>query len=236
MSTHPRTSSVTVRCVAVPPTAPDPMRSRTAADIAHVLRLVLPKVLVAIWAAPLAEAFRVYDLTSARRIAAALGQFAVEAGEDFGAVAENLCYTSAQRVCSVYPNHFGAPDEAIPYLSCPDRLANRVYANYRGNGDEASGDGYRFRGRGLIQLTGRDLYARFGATPGMSAEAAAGYCETPAGAAASGCWYLAANGCLEFADRWELACITRAVNGRAMLGHARRVAIAEKALDALLAA
>ncbi|HEX8827642.1 MAG TPA: hypothetical protein VF778_05975, partial [Xanthobacteraceae bacterium] len=101
-----------------------------------------------------------------------------------------------------------------------------MYADYNGNGDEASGDGYRFRGGGLIQLTGRNDYASFGQTVGMTAEQAAASCATPTGAALSGCWYMASKGCLPYADAWNIDEITYLVNGKAMLGRAQRTAYA----------
>jgi putative chitinase len=75
---------------------------------------------------------------------------------------------------------------------------------------------YRFRGRGLIQFTGRDEYSAFGRAIGKTPEQAADYCETNEGAAFSGCWYLASNGCLPLADAWDIDAITRRVNGDAM--------------------
>ena len=201
--------------------------------VAAALPLALPRVDAGLWASPLAIAFEAFGLHTARRVAGALGQFAEEAGEDFGHVLENLTYATPERLCVVFHSHFAGPADALPYLHEPEKLANHVYAHLRGNGDEASGDGYRFRGRGLIQLTGRDVYADFGVSVGRSAERASAYCDTPAGAAASGCWYLASRGCLDAADSWDLAAMTRAVNGRAMLGHTRRVAVAEKMLAVL---
>ena len=108
------------------------------------------------------------------------------------------------------------PAAAEPYCGDQRRFADFVYANVNGNGDAASGDGYRFRGRGLIQLTGRDEYAAFARAIGRTAEQAADFCDTTEGAAFSGCWYLASNGCLALADQWDIDAITRRVNGDAM--------------------
>ena len=96
------------------------------------------------------------------------------------------------------------------------RLRRPCLRRRHGNGDAASGDGYRFRGRGLIQLTGRDKYEAFGRAIGKTAEEAADFCETREGAAWSGCWYLASNGCLPLADAWDIDAITARVNGPAM--------------------
>jgi predicted chitinase len=134
---------------------------------------------------------------------------------------------------AVWPKTFKTEADAEPYVHQPEKLGNFIYANKLGNGNEASGDGYRFRGRGLIQLTGRSEYGEFGAAIGMTAEQVSDYCETPEGAAISGCWYLSSRGCLPFADSWNLAEITRRVNGRKMQDHAKRVKFSNAMLTEL---
>jgi predicted chitinase len=172
-------------------------------------------------------------MLSNKRMAAAIGQFLVEAGAAFQELVEDLRYSHASRLVEVFPREFPTEADAQPYVNNPEALGNRVYANKLGNGNEASGDGYRFRGRGLIQLTGRSEYTQFGTATGMTAEQASQYCETPAGAAMSGCWYLSSRGCLPFADSWDLSEITRRVNGAAMLGNAQRIAYSEAVLNSL---
>jgi putative chitinase len=181
----------------------------------------------------LAAAFSKFDLRTNRRVAAAVGQFLVEAGASFQELAENLNYTHAGRISEVFPHEFPTPADAEPFVGKPEALANRVYAHKLGNGDEASGDGWRFRGRGLIQITGREEYAEFGATLGMAPEQVAAHSETPEGAAMSGCWYLASKGCLVLADHWLISKITLRVNGRAMVGAHQRQAYSEAMLKAL---
>jgi|GEM_PF-498312 len=182
------------------------------------------------WESALTQGFQRFALTNNRRIAAAVGQFAVEAGESFREVVENMSY-NASRMTEVWPSTFKTDADAAPYAHNPEKLGNFIYANKLGNGNEASGDGYRFRGRGLIQLTGRDEYSEFGAAIGMTAEEVSSYCETPEGAAVSGCWYLSSRGCLPLADVWNVDAITRRVNGRKMLDHVKRL----KYANALLA-
>jgi predicted chitinase len=184
------------------------------------------------WEAALTQGFQKFALTSNQRVAAAVGQFLVEAGESFNEVVENMSY-SPLRMTQVWPSTFKTEADAEPYAHQPEKLGNFIYANKLGNGNEASGDGYRFRGRGLIQLTGRSEYGEFGAAIGMTPEQVSDYCETPEGAAISGCWYLSSRGCLPFADSWNLAEITRRVNGRKMQDHAKRVKFSNAMLTEL---
>lgn len=240
-SVHRRLDAMEARIVA--PTSPAPLPARpsavpadaTDAEFLSALAAVAPHVNAGTWGPALLTAFKTFHLSNDRRIAAAMGQFLVEAGSGFHEVVENLNYTHASRIADVFRGTFADETAAQPYVGNPQRLANRVYANKLGNGDEASGDGFRYRGRGLIQLTGKAEYAEFAATVGMTASAASDYCETPAGAAMSGCWYLASRGCLPAADAWNLAAVTRLVNGRAMRDHALRVSFSNSFLNHLVA-
>ena len=157
------------------------------ADLSAALRDVAPRVNTNIWVPALSPSFLKFDLTTDKRIAAAIGQFLVEAGDSFSELEEDLYYTSAIRLAEVFSLAFPTAADAEPCVRNPEALANRVYANRLGNGNEDSGDGWRFRGKGLIQITGRDDYAEFGSTLGMTPEEAAVYCEKPVGAAMSGC-------------------------------------------------
>jgi predicted chitinase len=172
-------------------------------------------------------------MTGHRHMAAAIGQFLVEAGAAFQEVVENLNYTHADRLHDVFPSAFPTAASAEPFVGKPEAIGNHVYANRLGNGNEASGDGYRFRGRGLIQLTGRTEYSQFATSVGKTVDEVVTYCETPEGAAMSGCWYLSSRGCLPLADSWQLSEITRRVNGAAMLGNAQRIAYSNAMLKAL---
>lgn len=87
---------------------------------------------------------------------------------EFGSLAENLNY-SAEGLHKVWPNRFPTIDSAVPYAHNPEKIANKVYANRMGNGDEASGDGFMFRGGGGLGMTGRDMYTRYGHTRGVDA-------------------------------------------------------------------
>ena len=193
--------------------APQPHDGASA--LAAAMRLVCPEANAALWAPALISAFEKFDFSNDRRRAAAMGQFLVEAGPALNEIVEDLDYTP-ERACQVWPALFPTPAAAEPYCGDQRQFADFVYANVNGNGDAASGDGYRFRGRGLIQLTGRDEYAAFARAIGRTAEQAADFCDTTEGAAFSGCWYLASNGCLALADQWDIDAITRRVNGDAM--------------------
>ncbi|HEX2898800.1 MAG TPA: peptidoglycan-binding protein [Bacteroidia bacterium] len=105
-----------------------------------------------------------FQITTNLRLAHFLAQCAVESGE-FKVVEENLKY-SAARLLQIFPKKF-TEAEAKEYGGKPEKIANRVYANIIGNGPEASGDGYRYRGRGYIQLTGKDNYAAFSKFSGI---------------------------------------------------------------------
>lgn len=117
----------------------------------------------AAWTEPLNAAMAEFGIAAnAHRIAAFLAQIAVESGE-LGTLEENLNYKTAARIQKVFgKKRFPTEADAEPYVRNPQGLANRVYANRIGNGDEASGDGWLFRGRGLMQVTGRGNYLAVG--------------------------------------------------------------------------
>jgi len=228
--------AVGAAAAAAPPPPAQPAGTAAGGEIvglADALRAAAPKVNPTTWSPALSAAFTKYAMTTHRQMAAAVGQFLVEAGAAFQETIENLNYTHAERLHDVFPRHFPSVASAQPYVGNPQRIANRVYANRLGNGDEASGDGWRFRGRGLIQLTGRTEYTQFAGSVGKTVDEASAYCETPEGAAMSGCWYFSTRGCIPFADSWQLSEITRRVNGTAMLGNAQRIAYANAMLKAL---
>jgi len=108
-----------------------------------------------------------YGIDTPLKIAHFLSQTAHESG-GFKIAVENLRYTSAERLCQVWPSRFPSAAAAAPYVNQPEKLANNVYANRIGNGPPESGDGFRFRGRGLIQITGRANYEAVGAIAVLS--------------------------------------------------------------------
>jgi putative chitinase len=113
------------------------------------------------WLTPLNDAMDRFEISTPDRAAAFLAQLAHESAETTR-LTEGLSYSTADRLCKVWPKRFPTPESAQPYVRNPQGLANFVYANRGGNGDAASGDGYRYRGRGLFQLTFRDNYRMAG--------------------------------------------------------------------------
>ena len=121
------------------------------------------------WVGALNAAMVKFEINTPVRAAAFLAQTAHESAE-FRTLVENLNY-SAAGLCKTWPNRFASLDFAKPYDRNPELIANYVYAKRLGNGDVASGDGWRFRGRGLIQLTGRGNYRSCGTAIALPLEA-----------------------------------------------------------------
>ena len=166
------------------------------------------------WYEALEQLLPDYDINTPARIAHFIAQCAHESG-NFNFIKENLNYRW-ETLRKIFPKYFPTDDLARQYASLPNKaeaIANRVYANRMGNGDEASGDGYRFCGRGLIQLTGRDNYTFFAGSLGISVEEAAEYLATFEGAAQSACWFWEQNNLNRFADANDVRGLTRAING-----------------------
>jgi putative chitinase len=155
-----------------------------------------------------------YEIDSAPRIAAFVAQCAHESG-NFSTLKENLNYRSAT-LRKIFSKYFPTDEIANYYAGLSNKqeaIANKVYANRMGNGDESSGDGYRFCGRGLIQLTGRDNYTWFAASLNISVEEAAQYLETFEGAAQSACWFWETNNLNACADAGDILTLTKKING-----------------------
>jgi putative chitinase len=152
-----------------------------------------------------------YEINTPQRVAAFIAQCAHESG-NFVFIKENLNYKAAS-LRKVFPKYF--PDDAIAaaYANKPEMIANRVYANRMGNGDEASGDGFRYCGRGLIQLTGKDNYTFFAGSLDISVEEAAEYLQTFEGAAQSACWFWESNNLNQWADKGDILTLTKRING-----------------------
>lgn len=128
---------------------------------------------------------------------------------------ENLKY-SVDGLLKTFPKYFKTREFAEAYVNKKDRdvyIANRVYAGRLGNGDELSGDGYRYRGRGFIQLTGKDNYTRFASYLGRSLDDVVDYVSTVEGAFESAVWFWSVNSLNHFCDSEDFKGLTRAING-----------------------
>lgn len=146
-----------------------------------------------------------------KRIAAFLAQTAHESG-GFNAVKENLNY-GAKGLATTFKKYFPTEASAKPYDRNPEKIANKVYANRMGNGPESSGDGFKYRGRGLIQLTGCDNYTRFAKALDKSIDDAVEYLETPEGAVASAGWFWDVNKLNVYCDKNDFVGLTKRING-----------------------
>ncbi len=162
------------------------------------------------WAPHLTAAMQEFEVVTADRQAAFLAQLAYES-ELFAVIEENLNY-SGPRLLAVFPSHF-TQQEAETYAHKPRMIANRVYANRFGNGDEASGDGWNYRGRGLIQMTFKDNYQALSAPLGVDLVANPDTLLEPQFAARSAGHYWLTHGCNQAADSANFRVITRAING-----------------------
>lgn len=176
------------------------------------LKQIIPKnPYVKYWHHALEQLLPEYQIDTPERMAAFLAQCAHESG-GFSAIKENLNYR-APSLRKTFAKYFPTDELAAQYAQKPQAIANRVYANRMGNGDEASGDGYRYCGRGLIQLTGKDNYFWYAASLEISPEEASEYMETFEGAAQSACWFWETNNLNQWADRGDILTLTKRING-----------------------
>jgi len=166
------------------------------------------------WHEALVQLLPDYEINTPQRMAAFIAQCAHESG-NFRALKENLNYRW-ETLRKIFPRYFPTDEIAKQYASLPNKqeaIANRVYASRMGNGDEASGDGFRYCGRGLIQLTGKTNYSWFAASLGIPVEEASEYLQTFEGAVQSACWFWESNNLNRFADVGDIRGLTRAING-----------------------
>jgi putative chitinase len=171
-----------------------------------------------------------YEINTPLRVAHFVAQCAHESG-NFVFIKENLNYRAAS-LRKTFPKYFTDDAIAAQYANRPEKIANRVYANRMGNGNEASGDGYRYCGRGLIQLTGKDNYTFFAGSLNIPVEEASDYLATFEGAAQSACWFWEQNNLNRFADANDVKGLTRAING-GYIGLEDRISHTEHALHVL---
>jgi putative chitinase len=152
-----------------------------------------------------------YDINTLQRQAMFLAQLAHESG-NFKHVSENLNY-SAEALRRVFKKYFLTDELALMYARQPEKIANRVYANRMGNAEESSGDGWKYRGRGLIQLTGKDNYAAFSLKANNNALLEPDLVAQPELAAESAGWFWDTNGLNKLSDTGDVRAATRRING-----------------------
>jgi len=198
------------------------------------LKQLLPKnPYIDNWYGALSQLLPDYEINTPQRIAAFIAQCAHESGE-FTTLKENLNYR-AVTLRKIFPKYFPTDEIANHYASLPNKqeaIANKVYANRMGNGDEASGDGFRYCGRGLIQLTGKDNYTWFAASIGITPAEASEYLQTFEGAAQSACWFWESNNLNQWADKGDILTLTKRING-GTIGLEDRIKHYEHALHVL---
>jgi len=162
------------------------------------------------WHDSLSQALPDYEINTPKRVAAFLAQCGHESG-GFTAIKENLNY-KAESLVKVWPKYFNASN-ANDYAHNQEKIANRAYANRMGNGSEESGDGFKFCGRGLIQLTGRSNYQAFADSIQISIDDASEYLKTFEGCVQSACWFWEANNLNKWADADDIEKMTKIING-----------------------
>ena len=184
------------------------------------------------WIDAINATFEKFDISTPERQACFLGQCAHESG-GFTALSENLNYSAAS-LCRVWPKRFPTVTDGQNYERNPQKIANKVYANRMGNGDEESGEGFAYRGRGLIQLTGKSNYEACGEAIGVDLVSNPDLVATPEYAALSAGWFWDKNHLNKFADANDMEGLTKKINGGTH-GIEDRVARTQLALDVLSA-
>jgi putative chitinase len=157
------------------------------------------------------KVFEKYEINTKERVAGFLAQCGHES-LDFTVLKENLNY-GAKGLRGTFGKYFPDDATAAKYERKPEMIANRVYASRMGNGNESSGDGYKYRGRGAIQLTGCSNYTAFAKDVGKTIDETITYLETLEGAIESACWFWKKNGLNEIADKKDITLMTKRING-----------------------
>jgi len=174
-----------------------------------------------------------YQINTPVRMAAFLAQAAHESG-GFTSFRENLMYTNSARLMKIFPKYFQSVKIALQYIGKPTKIGNRVYANRLGNGPEASGDGYKYRGGGIFQTTGKDNYKEL--SEHIYADAnilleRPGDITTPTIAVQSAMFYWQKNNLNELADQGDFKNLTKRING-GLNGYKERMEYWERAKKA----
>ena len=182
------------------------------------------------WLKPLEDTFAKYDISTPKRQAAFIGQCAHESA-NFKTLEENLNY-KPESLMRVWPSRFPDLQTAMKYAHNPEAIANKVYGGRMGNGQEETGDGWKYHGRGLIQLTGKENYANCGSGIGVDLLSNPNLLNTPEYAALSAGWFWNKKGLNSLADAGDFETMTKRING-GTLGLDDRKAKIAKALSVL---
>jgi putative chitinase len=161
------------------------------------------------WLEPLNETFKKYDISTPIRQACFIGQTMHESG-GYKHLVENLNY-SAKGLVATWPSRFPNEEYAEEYARKPERIANKVYSGRMGNTED--GDGAKYIGRGLIQLTGKENYANCGSNLGVDLVGNPDWLATPKYAALSAGWYWNKRNLNADADTMNVDSMTRKING-----------------------
>jgi putative chitinase len=182
------------------------------------------------WVDALNETFQRFNILTPHQQASFIGQAGHESG-NFRMLEENLNYR-AETLMKVWPKRFPTLEFAKQYEKNPKKIANSVYANRMGNRDEASGDGFRFRGRGLFQLTGHSGYYHAGQALGEDFVMNPDLVATPKYAAMTAGWFWNTHKLNQYADRTDFLMMTKKING-GTIGLDDRIKHINHALDIL---
>ena len=164
------------------------------------------------WYDSMCEILPLWGVDTVERVAGFIAQCGHESG-GFRVLSENLNY-SAKALNTIFPKYFKrAGRDANDYHRQPEKIANVIYANRMDNGDTDTGDGWKFRGGGILQLTGRYNYTQFGKAVEKTAEEAVEYVRTKAGALDSACWFWDENNINDYCDRQDIVGMTKRING-----------------------
>jgi putative chitinase len=163
------------------------------------------------WYEALCKILPDYEINTVQRVAAFMAQTAHESG-GYKALTENLNYR-AETLCKVWPRLFPNMDVANQYAHQPEKIANRAYGGRMGNGPEESGDGFKYCGRGLIQLTGKQNYTKFAESIETPVEEIPEFLATFEGAIQSACWFWETNNLNQYADSGDILTMTKRING-----------------------
>ena len=176
------------------------------------------------------DTFARWGIATPRQQAAFIGQCGHESG-NFKVLEENLNY-SADRLMKIWPKRFPTLESAQPYHRNPRKIANKVYGNRMGNRDEASDDGWRFRGSGYLQLTGHDNFYHAGKALGVDFVMNPDLVRTPQYAMQTAGWFWATHKCNEVAETGDWTRLTKIING-GTLGLKDRIIHTDQALAVL---